>query len=101
MTRYLLVLVALMASAGPAPGRTVPDSAGRTLEVPPKVTRVSAAGPPASVLLYILAPEKLAGWPRAPTDHLAAPYRGPADREADRPRGYDQASKGSCRPART
>src|SRR5262249_5776599 len=40
-------------------GRVVVDSAGRQLEVPDRVERVVAAGPPASVLMTILAPEKL------------------------------------------
>lgn len=55
------------------------DSAGRKVDVPETVNRVYAAGPPASVLLYVLAPDKLTGWPRAPhayeRPYLAAPYR--------------------------
>lgn len=41
--------------------------------------RVFAAGPPASVLLYALAPEKMTGWVRAPSEtekaYLASPAR--------------------------
>lgn len=48
--------------------RTITDAAGRKVEVPDKVERVLAAGPPASVLVYVLAPEKLAGWVRQPGD---------------------------------
>jgi iron complex transport system substrate-binding protein len=44
---------------------TVTDSAGRTVPVPEKVTRVFPAGPPAAILLYTLAPDLLIGWPRA------------------------------------
>ena len=47
-------------------GRLVVDSAGRQVEVPDRVERVVAAGPPASVLMTILAPEKLVGWNRKP-----------------------------------
>jgi iron complex transport system substrate-binding protein len=47
--------------------RVVTDSAGRHVHVPQSVTRVLAAGPPASILLYTLAPEKMIGWVRAPT----------------------------------
>jgi iron complex transport system substrate-binding protein len=36
------------------------------VEIPRRVTRVLAAGPPASILLYTLAPEKMIGWVRAP-----------------------------------
>src|SRR5262245_16465761 len=42
--------------------RTVVDSTGRSIEVPAKIERVFAAGGPASVLVYTLAPEKLVGW---------------------------------------
>jgi len=47
--------------------RTVTDSAGRRVEIPENVSRVLAAGPPASILLYTLAPEKLIGWVRTPS----------------------------------
>src|SRR5918993_5115839 len=66
-------------AAAVADARTVPDSAGRRVEVPDRVGRVFAAGPPASVLVYAAAPEKLAGWSRAATPdergYLAEPYR--------------------------
>ena len=42
--------------------RTVTDDAGRKVAIPEKVKRVYAAGPPASILAYALAPEKLLGW---------------------------------------
>ena len=46
--------------------------------MPNHVTRVFAAGPPATLLAYVLAPETLAGWTRALTpaerEYLAAPY---------------------------
>ncbi len=48
-----------------AQAATVTDSAGRTVPVPEKVTRVFPAGPPAAILLYTLAPDLLIGWPRA------------------------------------
>jgi iron complex transport system substrate-binding protein len=44
----------------------VVDSAGRQVEVPDRIERVIAAGPPASVLMTMLAPEKLVGWNRKP-----------------------------------
>lgn len=46
--------------------RTITDAAGRKVEVPDHIEKVLAAGPPASVLVYVLAPEKLAGWVREP-----------------------------------
>lgn len=64
--RAFVVLVALLISLLPAAARTITDAAGRMVEIPDKVERVLAAGPPASVLVYVLAPEKLAGWVREP-----------------------------------
>lgn len=75
--RYLLMILALLAL--PAHARSVTDSAGRVVEVPDEVTTVFAAGPPASVLVYVLKPEALTGWPRAlrPEEraYIAEPYR--------------------------
>jgi iron complex transport system substrate-binding protein len=51
-----------------AHAREVVDSAGRKVEVPDRVERVMAAGPPASVLVYVLAPEKLVGWNLKPRE---------------------------------
>jgi iron complex transport system substrate-binding protein len=42
--------------------RRVTDDAGRTVIIPGNVLRVYAAGPPASILAFALAPEKLLGW---------------------------------------
>jgi iron complex transport system substrate-binding protein len=61
--------LAALAPAGAAAQeatRKVTDSAGRSVEIPARVTRVLAAGPPASILIYTLAPEKMVGWVRAP-----------------------------------
>jgi iron complex transport system substrate-binding protein len=43
----------------------VVDSSGREIRPPAKVERVYAAGPPASLLVFAIAPHKLAGWTRA------------------------------------
>lgn len=75
----VLALMVFSATAMPATARTITDSAGRTVEVPDVVTKVFAAGPPASVLVYVLKPEALTGWPRAlrkeGRDYIDAPYR--------------------------
>jgi iron complex transport system substrate-binding protein len=59
--------------------RVVTDSAGRQVAVPDRIERVFAAGPPASILLYILAPDRMIGWPRAPhpeeIPYIAPEYR--------------------------
>lgn len=72
----LLSLVLALALAGPAVARPFTDAAGRTVEIPEKVERVLAAGPPASVLLYTLAPDLMAGWVGAPRPE-ALPYLEP------------------------
>src|SRR5580704_12581060 len=77
-----ILLVALLLVAWPfstMAGRQIIDSAGRQVEVPDRVERVMAAGPPASVLVSILAPEKLVGWNRKPLPE-DLPYLPPAVR---------------------
>ena len=56
------------------------DSAGRKVEVPDRIERVMAAGPPASVLVYVLAPQKLIGWNRKPSP-AELPYLAPVVRD--------------------
>ena len=57
----LAAAVALPAAAA----REFTDDAGRKVSLPDKVERVYAAGPPASVLAFALAPDALIGWTRA------------------------------------
>lgn len=45
--------------------RPFTDSAGRKVDVPGKVGRIYAAGPPASILVFAIAPDKLIGWTSA------------------------------------
>lgn len=52
-------------TGSPPAGRSITDSAGRSVPVPAKVQRVFPAGAPAAILLYTLAPDLLLGWPRA------------------------------------
>lgn len=55
------------------------DSAGREFPLPQSLTRIFPAGPPAAIFLYMLAPDLLAGWPRAlyedEAEFIAAEYR--------------------------
>ena len=64
--RVLAVLLVSLLFSTPGAGRPFIDAAGRTVEVPEKAARILAAGPPASVLLYTLAPTRMVGWSRAP-----------------------------------
>jgi len=50
-----------------AEARPFTDSAERRVDIPDAVHRVFPAGPPASVALYMVAPEKMLGWTRAPS----------------------------------
>ena len=47
-------------------GRTVRDGANRSVSIPGRVGRVLPAGPPASILLWSVAPDLTAGWVRRP-----------------------------------
>jgi len=71
--------IVLTLLAQPAHARSIVDSAGRTVAIPDEVTTVFAAGPPASILVYILKPEALSGWPRAlrteERAYIAEPFR--------------------------
>jgi iron complex transport system substrate-binding protein len=54
------------------------DTAGRRADVPDAIRRVFPAGPPASVTVFVVAPEKMLGWTRAPGPEarpfLPSPY---------------------------
>jgi iron complex transport system substrate-binding protein len=74
-----LLGASLMARPAWAQGRTIVDSANRKVVLPEKISRVFVAGPPASVLVYVLAPDAMVGWIRLPTpaekEFLVAPAR--------------------------
>lgn len=80
ITRWLPAALALYGfSLAAAEQRPFIDSAGRPVRVPASIERVFAAGPPAAILLYVLAPDKLLNWPHplgeAERSFIAAPYR--------------------------
>lgn len=63
MIRFLWLL--LLLACGTAASQTVVvDATGREIRPPGKVERVYAAGPPASMLVFAIAPDKLLGWTR-------------------------------------
>ena len=65
--------LAALAFAPPcAHAKAFTDSAGRRIEIPDEVRRVFPAGPPASVVLFTVAPEKMLGWTRAPSPEARA-----------------------------
>lgn len=75
----VVALLGMAFAAGLVNARTFTDSAGRTVELPDNMLKVYASGPPAMVLVYVLKPDALTGWPRAPypeeKPYIAAPYR--------------------------
>jgi len=74
LTRRTLLAATSAALIAPraACAATVTDDAGRAVLVPAKVARVYPAGEPAAILLTMLAPDLLLGWPRANTPQACA-----------------------------
>ena len=76
---FVLLLAIPFVPSAVAQTRSVVDDAGRTVEIPEQIERVMAAGPPAAVLLYALAPDRMVGWVTAPNERarqfIAEPYR--------------------------
>ena len=68
----VLAFVLALTDTSIAEAREAIDSAGRRAVLPAKVQRVYAAGPPASIMVFAIAPEKLLGWTRAMTPEEAA-----------------------------
>ena len=60
--------------------RTLKDSAGRDIVLPAKIERIFAAGGPASVVVYVMRPDAMVGWPRANRDE-EKPYLLPGVRD--------------------
>jgi iron complex transport system substrate-binding protein len=64
--RLLLAAVALALAATPAASAVFTDAAGRRVNLPDNITRILPAERNAEVLVYALAPERLAGLERLP-----------------------------------
>ena len=78
-TALALLGTSLLVRPALAQGRTITDSAGRKVTLPDKVGRLFVAGPPASVLAYVLDRDAMVGWIRTPSpaekEFLVAPAR--------------------------
>ncbi len=66
MMRHALVLMIVGLLSTAVAARETEDATGRRIPIPDRVGRVMAAGPTAAVVLYVLAPDKMMGWPSAP-----------------------------------
>src|SRR5688572_1926040 len=67
--RFLKLAAAAVASGACSvvaqDSRIVSDGAGRKVTIPRRVERIYAGGPPASILVFAVAPDKLIGWTSA------------------------------------
>src|SRR5882762_11852923 len=66
VVRYLIVLSSFLMIFQSCQAAGIADATGRTVAIPDRVERIMAAGPNAAVILYVLAPQKMVGWPSAP-----------------------------------
>ena len=76
----LLLLFGLLPAPVPSHAGPFVDAAGRRVDLPDRVSRIYASGPPASIYLYVLKPQALLGWPRA-LHAEERPYIAPAYRD--------------------
>jgi iron complex transport system substrate-binding protein len=86
MSKIAVAAAMLALAALPAAAQTsFVDAAGRQVTLPAEIARVFPAGPPAAMLVYMLAPDKLLGWTRAvspaeapflPAEYAALPELG-------------------------
>ena len=68
----ILSMIAGLLSTGLGGGlaaREIADATGARIALPDRVERAMAAGPTAAVVLYVLAPGKMIGWPSALRPH--------------------------------
>jgi len=72
MSGRLLALALIAMSTVAIDAREFTDAGGRVVEIPDTIAIALPAGPPAAVLLYTLAPDKLAGWVNEPSGAAAA-----------------------------
>ena len=97
-------LFMLAAAAPAADTRTATDSAGRRAELPARVERIYAAGGPATIFLYTLAPDRMLGWtrPLGPEERAFVParYAEPRARPAHRAGQHRQRGGGAGRAPR-
>jgi iron complex transport system substrate-binding protein len=79
MIRFFTIALAMLSMELAANTRSIIDSAGRSVVIPAQIERVYAAGPPAAIITYMVAPQTLTGWPRAHHAYerpfIAAEYR--------------------------
>ena len=72
----LLMVLSISASVYAEPNltTTITDMAGRTITVPSQISGVLGTSPPTTMLIYMVAPDKLIGWNSNNTGYLPARY---------------------------
>lgn len=82
-TKYLMALAVLLiivlsattsVYADSNQTQTITDMAGRTVTIPAHLTGVLGTSPPTTMLIYMIAPDKLLGWNSNNTGYLPAKY---------------------------
>lgn len=71
----LLLILGLLAGCSPQEAMTptnYTDDAGRSVQLPETINKVSPSGNPAQIILYTLAPDKLLNWAQKPGGNIAA-----------------------------
>jgi iron complex transport system substrate-binding protein len=84
-TTAALAAASAWPSRAQSPAREIADDAGRKVRVPARAARVFASGPPASILVFAVAPDALIGW--------TTPFR-PAERPYVAPKYADLPALG-------
>ena len=76
ITLFLLMIVSstLSVYADQNQTKTITDMAGRTVTVPVHITGVLGTSPPTTMLIYMIAPDKLIGWNSNNTGFLPEKY---------------------------
>jgi len=67
MRRLAFALILALLPLPALAAQTLTDDTGRTWQVPDVAERVMAAGAPAQIMLYTLAPERMVGWNHVPS----------------------------------
>jgi iron complex transport system substrate-binding protein len=72
LQRRAILILLLLCWSGATLAGTIVDATGRTVEVPEQIVRVLPAGPPAAILLAVLAPDLMLGWTSPVSDNARA-----------------------------
>lgn len=72
MLRRAFIAISLLWWSGTALAADIVDATGRNVQVPEHIERVLPAGPPAAILLAVLAPDLMLGWTSPVSDEARA-----------------------------